>query len=550
VSILKPDYYIFFQPNDRGTTGFLPNHPDAQNKRRAERFPVREARFREAGVPDPRDFFKFDPGNSFWGNLDVYVRSFKGEFGADTKKLIDERLTIAQAEGPGGRWYREQMGFGDQGKPLLWVTTLWSPEAGYLPVSSARALGKPDGKRESKIEWQWKMIDGVYVPSTIKELAYRAPNGGLSKEQQTTLKECALNRPLDSHQFDERGLGLSDGDLILNHFERVAYIMKGGESVKLAEFGERSVLRPAPAKPASAPSAGPRSEQAGRIYTRASLGTDDSGRPSFSVVAVDPDSGGVTKVIDESLNRFRVSPDGRKVAYVSGESSPNLPPQERMRQSLWTRSLGSGASPTRVTRLDGPPSGSLPVWSHDSTQIILSVATRDESRKQWVYETFRVNADGSGRAPLKIPDQDGVQDWSPDGKWVVTTSSRNAKIGWQLYLMSPDGTNQRQITEGGNPFYARFSPDSRHLLYTDGPAQERRGIWVVDLDGKDRRRIRVTEKGTASACWSPDGQRIAVAISGSGPDEHGRLEIVNLDGTHRTLLTMPSQEISEMPDWR
>ena len=41
------------------------------------------------------------------------------------------------------------------------------------------------------------------------------------------------------------GLGLSDGDLVLNHLERVAYIIKGGEPVKLANFGERSVLRPA-----------------------------------------------------------------------------------------------------------------------------------------------------------------------------------------------------------------------------------------------------------------------------------------------------------------
>ena len=89
------------------------------------------------------------------------------------------------------------------------------------------------------------MIDGVYVPSTIKESAYRAPGGGLSKEQVTKLKECALNRPLGAHQFDERGLGLSDGDLVLNHLERVAYIIKGGEPVKLANFGDGSVLRPA-----------------------------------------------------------------------------------------------------------------------------------------------------------------------------------------------------------------------------------------------------------------------------------------------------------------
>ena len=132
----------------------------------------------------------------------------------------------------------------------------------------------------------------------------------------------------------------------------------------------------------------------------------------------------------------------------------------------------------------------------------------------------------------------------------MTTSSRNAKIGWQLYVMRPDGSDQRQVTEGGNPFYVRFSPDGRRLLYSDGPPQDRRGIWVVDVDGKNPRRILPTSNATASACWSPDGKQIAVAISGSGPEEHARLEIIKLDGTHRTLLTMPSQEIADMPDWR
>jgi hypothetical protein len=59
-----------------------------------------------------------------------------------------------------------------------------------------------------------------------------------------------VNRFLGLHQFDEPGLGMSDGDQVLNHLERVAYIIKGGEPVKLANFADGSVLRPARAKPA------------------------------------------------------------------------------------------------------------------------------------------------------------------------------------------------------------------------------------------------------------------------------------------------------------
>ncbi len=209
------------------------------------------------------------------------------------------------------------------------------------------------------------------------------------------------------------------------------------------------------------------------------------------------------------------------MAFVSGEWWANLPPFERMRQSLWIRPLADGGEPRRVVRLDGAQGGELPIWSADGKQMILSLSSRDESPKQWVFDTFRINADGSGRVPLKVPAQDSVQDWSPDGAWVVTASTRNARIGWQLYVMRPDGRDQRQVTQGGNPFYVRFSPDGRRLLYTDGPPKDRWGIWVVDVDGKSRHRILPTGQGTASACWSPDGQQLAVAISGSGPRSMG-----------------------------
>ena len=59
-----------------------------------------------------------------------------------------------------------------------------------------------------------------------------------------------------------------------------------------------------------------------------------------------------------------------------------------------------------------------------------------------------------------------------------------------------------------------------------------------------------TGDGTASACWSPDGERIAVAIAGAKPEDHAKLELVKADGTHRTLVTFPSKDIADMPDWR
>ena len=468
-SIVTPEVYLVFNPKQRSTSSFLPDHPDAQTKRRADRFPAGEARMREGGTPDPRHFFKFDPGNNFWTGLELYARAFRGDLGAAQKKVVEERLKIGQADGPGGRWFRDQMSFQNPGGPTLWVTTVWSPQAGYLPVSTVQSsVAEPDGKPQSTIEWQWKLIDGIYVPSTIKEAVYRDADGVPSKMQTSRLTECTLNRPLGPHQFDERGLGMSDGDLVLNHPERVAYVFRNGEPVKLANFGEGSILRPgrtqARPKATVAAAAKPRPQPAGRIYTAASLRTDDRGMPINSVVAVDPESGEVTRVFDGYPGRLRVSPDGRSAAFASGEWWSNLPPPERMQNSLWIRGLAEDAKPQRVLRLDRTDSGgALPIWSADGKQFILSLGSYDDSRKKWINETFRIKTDGSGREPLKIPAEDTVQDASPDGALVVTASSRNAKIGWQLYVMRPDGSEARQITEGGNPFFARFSPDGRRV---------------------------------------------------------------------------------------
>src|SRR5262249_1337071 len=123
-SIVTPTSYLYFAPKERATSAFLPDHPDAQRKRRVERFAVGEARMQEGGTVDPRAFFKLDPGNSFWTGLELYARALRDELGAAQKTAVEERLRVSEADGPGGRWYREQMRFGNPGGPMSWATTM------------------------------------------------------------------------------------------------------------------------------------------------------------------------------------------------------------------------------------------------------------------------------------------------------------------------------------------------------------------------------------------------------------------------------------------
>jgi dipeptidyl aminopeptidase/acylaminoacyl peptidase len=135
----------------------------------------------------------------------------------------------------------------------------------------------------------------------------------------------------------------------------------------------------------------------------------------------------------------------------------------------------------------------------------------------------------------------------------VTASGRHKEFAWQLYLMTPDGKDQRRLTDDGNTFGSRFSPDGRRVLYSNGgeaPAS-RRGIWVVDLDGTNRRRLfPVANPETADACWSPDGKRIAIVSYNVVDEKDGRLVVMDLDGGNRSEFPLEQLVHTDMPDWR
>jgi Tol biopolymer transport system component len=277
-----------------------------------------------------------------------------------------------------------------------------------------------------------------------------------------------------------------------------------------------------------------------RIFVTADLGlNDEQGKRSQSLVATDPENGESTTIFSGCQSRVRISPDGRKVAY-------------RSESAVWIRDIeGEVGEPQRVMDLDDS-SACTPVWSSDGKRLIVSPGKHDPDSKHWVFKSIRVKIDGTEVEELPIPEEDGVADWTPDGTHVLTASSRNAEIGWQLYLMKPDGTGVRQITEGGNPFYTRLSPDGKKFLYTDGTSEERRGVWVSDIDGKERKRILPTEKTTiGSACFSPDGKRIAVLLHELNVEARNpRLEIVDLDTGNTKPIALPEGAATDMPDWR
>jgi RNA polymerase sigma factor (sigma-70 family) len=272
------------------------------------------------------------------------------------------------------------------------------------------------------------------------------------------------------------------------------------------------------------------------------------------LLAIDPDSGKWEQLNDNG-GFPRVSPDGLNLVFIRDQGN------------IWTSDARGKGEPKQVS-----DKGGRPVWSPDGKQLVTSggEVTRED---RWKTETWRVNADGSGATRLPVPDTDFVNDWSPDGRWFVTSSDRHPPLGrgYQLYLMHPDGTGQHRLTQdGGLNCSARFAPDGRHLVYV----HQQRGVnslHVMDIDGGNDRAV-VTEKDRVcpeGACWSPDGKRLVVVILkrptpgatdwlGSPIPEVRHLEVMDTDGGNRHELKLRGAKdvllvprwMGDDPDWR
>jgi Tol biopolymer transport system component len=285
------------------------------------------------------------------------------------------------------------------------------------------------------------------------------------------------------------------------------------------------------------------------------------------IIAVDPQTGTWERIHDR-VSLLRVSSGGKTITFFYRETSNGLPRPT----GIWAYDLSTRQS-VRILE-----SGAPMCWSGDGRLILVTKAPsakKDESQR---WDTWLVSADGSQRTKVPIPDTDEVDDWSPDGKWLVTVSDRHPPFGsgYQLYRMRPDGTDQLRLTKDGLNCYPRFSPDSRRIVYLHQTGKAGNSLHVVNVDGSDDREI-LHEEGMASveaACWSPDGSHLAVVRYDWGHPEgvnialprgdkeetndhrvgqhDSRIEIMDPDGKNRREIRLAKRDDIWLghPHWR
>jgi serine/threonine protein kinase/Tol biopolymer transport system component len=119
------------------------------------------------------------------------------------------------------------------------------------------------------------------------------------------------------------------------------------------------------------------------------------------------------------------------------------------------------------------------------------------------------------------PIYNNLPQWSPDGKWIVYTSSRNGR--YQLFRKSSDGggAEEQLLDDDSIVFPSDWSRDGKYVVFARGKPGNQ-DIWALPLEG-DRKPFQVvpTTPGTMRnlAKLSPDGRWLAYDSNESGSSQ-------------------------------
>jgi Tol biopolymer transport system component/DNA-binding winged helix-turn-helix (wHTH) protein len=203
-----------------------------------------------------------------------------------------------------------------------------------------------------------------------------------------------------------------------------------------------------------------------------------------------------------------LSPDGTQMAYSTDDGHGF---------EIVVRQLIAGGKEVQVTRDGGQ--NVQPAWSADGNLLVYHSASR---RGLWIIPAL-------GGTERKLTDFGSHPSWSRDGQWIVFQSSALDDFSADsngimppstIWVIRPDGSDARQVTQPGRPIGAHgapsWSPDSKHIVFVEDSSA---AIWAIARDGSGL--IQLTDQSYRSydPVYSPDGKSVlygAANTAGSG----------------------------------
>jgi Tol biopolymer transport system component len=256
---------------------------------------------------------------------------------------------------------------------------------------------------------------------------------------------------------------------------------------------------------------------------------NDCGRGDVAVV--NPDGSGL-RVLTHERAAVRVSesspswsPDRREIAYIRPFHSAG-----RAGAHVWL--MAADGTHQRALTHSGPAPGNVD-WAPNGRQIVFTygpslwVANVRTGAVRVLKRTRFMMVDGAA--------------WSPNGRWIAFVGYQRGEAPGttQIFLLSTVTHLVHQLTHTAKnypPLGPAWSPDSRRIAFNYHGK-----IYVINADGTHLHSLNAVGWEPS---WSPDGQWIVFNYGGN-------LQVMRANGSNRHLIThAPNPKwVNDQPDW-
>ena len=232
------------------------------------------------------------------------------------------------------------------------------------------------------------------------------------------------------------------------------------------------------------------------------------------------------------------SPDGKQIVFVSKtENTEKIKKGEFWHKTPFYLNLwlidSDGKNRRQLT--SGEVQDFAPRWTPDGKKVIFVSNSRGNQGDVW-----SINTDGSNLNRIAEIEGDTGQ-WrtlqypvlTPDGKGLVFMLYRKESISG-VWFMDIESRNMRRITSGGNgDYFPVVSPDGKEIVFET----MRLGIgdiWSTDISGKNYKRLTYENYPELYPAYSHDGTKISYVANKEGIID---IWIMDRDGKHRKRVT-------------
>jgi tetratricopeptide (TPR) repeat protein len=244
----------------------------------------------------------------------------------------------------------------------------------------------------------------------------------------------------------------------------------------------------------------------------------------WAIYRLDVGRGEQPRILVENGSQPALSPAGSELALHSERGDLT---------GIGVMTLGENAW-RRVTTF---AEDSHPRWSPDGQQIVFD-SDREGDRKWRIYRMWSGGGDlvslGFGQWPV----------WSRQGKTIAYQGCDDAGNRCGLWLMAPDGTNRRPVTDAPGDVMPTWSPDGSRLAFASADRSGNWDIYMVNVQSGGVTPLVASGAIDAHPVWSPDGAQVAFL---SNQDGSWAIYVVELaTGRVSQVVAVPGT----LPDWQ